>query len=203
MENLEGLSLYERLRYEELKTRTIYLRGEIDDLTVEDFNLEISTIRDTPEWFNPITIRLTSTGGNAYLAFAIYDTLRELSLSGKKIKIIVEGLAASAAAMIILQAADRRLAYPTASFLLHEPRRWTMFRDESTSQLEDEAAELNRITNKVIEILASRCNKSKEEVRQLIRRREVWMDAKEAKEWGLIDEIIGENEKIKIQSSDS
>jgi len=78
-----------------------------------------------------------------------------------------------------------------------------MFRDESTSQLEDEAAELNRITNKVIEILASRCNKSKEEVRQLIRRREVWMDAKEAKEWGLIDEIIGENEKIKIQSSDS
>jgi len=195
MENLDGLSLYERLRYDRLSIGEIHLRGEIDDVTVEDFHFELSKTRGLPDWLPGITIRLTSTGGNAYLAFGIYDALRDISNSGKKVYMIVEGLAASAAAMIILQAADRRLAYPTASFLLHEPRRWTMFRDESTSQLEDEAAELNRITNKVIDILASRCNKTKEEVRQLIRRREVWMDAKEAKEWGLIDEIIGEDER--------
>ena len=192
---LEGLSLYERLRYQELSAGIIHLRGEIDDVTVDDFNLEIAVLRDVPEWLSRITIRLTSPGGNAYLAFGVYDILRELSNSGREVVVIAEGLAASAAAMIILQGADKRLAYPTTSFLLHEPRRWTMFRDESTSQLEDEAAELNRITNKVIDILASRCNKTEEEVRELIRRREVWMDAKEAKEWGLIDEIIGENDR--------
>jgi len=188
---LEGLSLYERLRYQELSAGIIHLRGEIDDVMIDDFNLEISTMRDA-EWLPSVTIKLTSIGGNAYLAFGIYDALRELSKWGKEVYVVVEGLAASAAAMIVLQGADKRLAYPTASFLLHEPRRWTMFRDETTSQLEDEAAELNRITNKVIDILASRCNKTKEEVRDLIRRREVWMDAKEAKEWGLIDEIINE-----------
>ena len=192
-EEWSGFSYYDRLRYEELSLGTIHLRGEIDCVTVEDFNLELQKVREIILPF--ITIRLTSNGGNAYWAFGIYDTLREISKSGKEVRIIVEGLAASAAAMIVLQGADKRLAYPTASFLLHEPRRWTMFRDESTSQLEDEAAELNRITNKVIDILASRCNKTKEEVRELIRRREVWMDAKEAKEWGLIDEIIGEDEK--------
>ena len=192
---LEGLSLYERLRYQELSAGIVHLRGEIDDVTVDDFNLEIAALRDAHEWLSRITIRLTSPGGNAYLAFGVYDILREISNSGRKVVVIAEGLAASAAAMIILQGADKRLAYPTASFLLHEPRRWTMFRDESTSQLEDEAAELNRITNKVIDILASRCSKTEEEVRELIRRREVWMDAEEAKEWGLIDEIIGEGNK--------
>ena len=187
---LEGLSLYERLKYQELSAGILHLRGEIDDVMIDDFNLELSVIRDA-EWLSSVTIKITSIGGNAYLAFGIYDALRELSRRGKEVYVVVEGLAASAAAMIVLQGADKRLAYPTASFLLHEPRRWTMFRDETTSQLEDEAAELNRITNKVIDILASRCNKTKEEVRELIRRREVWMDAKEAKDWGLIDEIIG------------
>jgi len=187
---LEGLSLYERLKYQELSAGILHLRGEIDDVMIDDFNLELSVIRDA-EWLPSVTIKITSVGGNAYLAFGIYDALRELSKWGKEVYVVVEGLAASAAAMIVLQGADKRLAYPTASFLLHEPRRWTMFRDETTSQLEDEAAELNRITNKVIDILASRCNKTKEEVRELIRRREVWMDAKEAKDWGLIDEIIG------------
>ena len=187
---LEGLSLYERLKYQELSAGILHLRGEIDDVMIDDFNLELSVIRDA-EWLSSVTIKITSIGGNAYLAFGIYDALRELSKWGKEVYVVVEGLAASAAAMIVLQGADKRLAYPTASFLLHEPRRWTMFRDETTSQLEDEAAELNRITNKVIDILASRCNKTKEEVRELIRRREVWMDAKEAKDWGLIDEIIG------------
>jgi len=187
---LEGLSLYERLKYQELSAGILHLRGEIDDVMIDDFNLELSVIRDA-EWLSSVTIKITSIGGNAYLAFGIYDTLRDLSNKGKEVCVVVEGLAASAAAMIVLQGADKRLAYPTASFLLHEPRRWTMFRDETTSQLEDEAAELNRITNKVIDILASRCNKTKEEVRELIRRREVWMDAKEAKDWGLIDEIIG------------
>jgi len=187
---LEGLSLYERLKYQELSAGILHLRGEIDDVMIDDFNLELSVIREA-EWLSSVTIKITSIGGNAYLAFGIYDALRELSRQGKEVYVVVEGLAASAAAMIVLQGADKRLAYPTASFLLHEPRRWTMFRDETTSQLEDEAAELNRITNKVIDILASRCNKTKEEVRELIRRREVWMDAKEAKDWGLIDEIIG------------
>ena len=186
---LEGLSLYERLKYQELSAGILHLRGEIDDVMIDDFNLELSVIRDA-EWLSSVTIKITSIGGNAYLAFGIYDALRELSRRGKEVYVVVEGLAASAAAMIVLQGADKRLAYPTASFLLHEPRRWTMFRDETTSQLEDEAAELNRITNKVIDILASRCNKTKEEVRELIRRREVWMDAKEAKDWGLIDDII-------------
>ena len=186
---LEGLSLYERLKYQELSAGILHLRGEIDDVMIDDFNLELSVIRDA-EWLSSVTIKITSIGGNAYLAFGIYDALRELSKWGKEVYVVVEGLAASAAAMIVLQGADKRLAYPTASFLLHEPRRWTMFRDETTSQLEDEAAELNRITNKVIDILASRCNKTKEEVRELIRRREVWMDAKEAKDWGLIDDII-------------
>jgi ATP-dependent Clp protease protease subunit len=136
-----------------------------------------------------VTVVISSPGGGAYYSFAIYDALRELSQAGTSIEAIVTGWAASAAAMIVLQAADIRISRPSARFLLHEARRWVFWAIERTSDLKDEVEEMERITERILEILATRCKKTKDEIRKRMERQEVWMSATEAKDFGLIDEI--------------
>ena len=189
------LSLHDALRLDELRKGIFHFRHDIDTCNVEEFLLELKDVRAHPEHHKEILIRLTSPGGNAYHAFALYAVLRELSSMGVNVKIVVEGMAASAAAMIVLQGADERLALPDSSFLLHEPKRWIFFAYESKSDLEDEVSEMRRITDKIVEILSARCKKSKEEVNKLIERKEVWMSVEDALKWNLIDGIVGNNKK--------
>lgn len=142
--------------------------------------------RQLPE----VNLIINSGGGGAYYAFAIYDGLRNLATKGAKITARVEGFAASAAAMIVLQAADVRQARPHARFLLHEARRWIFWAVERTSDLKDEVKEMEAITEQIINILATRCGKKPSEVEAFIERKEIWMSASEALQWHLIDEIV-------------
>lgn len=176
------------LRYQDLSCGVIYLDESIREFTASRILREISEIkrRQLPS----LTIIISSPGGGAYYALAIYDALRNLSKRGIKITAIVEGWAASAAAMIVLQAADKRTAYPSARFLLHETRRWVFFAVERTSDLKDEVKEMDALGERIIAILSKRCQKTKSEVRNLIERKEVWMSSSEAKDWNLIDKII-------------
>lgn len=139
-----------------------------------------------------VTIYIMSPGGKVYTAFAMLDEINLLAET-KKVTLIVQGYAASAASMIILQANGIRLSMPNARFLLHEPRRSVFFASERESDLQDITEEMATIKNKVIDLLASRTGKSAEEVKEKFNRKEAWMSAKEALEWGLIDGILGEN----------
>jgi len=177
------------LKYRDLEDGIVHINGEIDSYVVHDFTLFCHEIKRRMKAGSVLTVTLNSPGGDVHKAFAIYDALRRVSREGIKVRIIVEGLAASAAAMIVLQAGDERVSRPHATFLLHEPKRWVVFNSESTSQLENEVTEMNRITDLIVKILATRCGKSEEEVRETIRLREVWMPPEEAKDWGLIDKI--------------
>ena len=137
-----------------------------------------------------VQVYICSPGGGAYHAFAIYDQLRRLD---KHIQVTthVEGWAASAACMIVLQAGRDRVATPSSRFLLHEVRRWVFFATERTSDLVDEVTEMKAIERQIVQLLASRCSKTEEEVREFISRRERWMSAQEALDWGLIDRLEG------------
>jgi ATP-dependent protease ClpP protease subunit len=73
--------------------------------------------------------------------------------------------------------------------LLHEVSTWGEGMQRG-SDLKDEAKEIDVLLEMIIKILSKRCNKSHEEVRKLIERKEVWFSAKEALEWGLVDRII-------------
>jgi ATP-dependent protease ClpP protease subunit len=92
--------------------------------------------------------------------------------------------------MILLQAGDHRVASKNSIFLLHEIRKFTFMREDTKSDLEDTKKHMEMITNKIYTIIATKCGKSVEEVDEVIDRKEVHMDAEEALEWGLIDEII-------------
>ncbi len=137
-----------------------------------------------------LDLRINSPGGDAYGAMAVYDTLVAMRKEGVSIDATVEGLAASAAAMVLLQAAEHRYARPHARFLLHEVRRWVTFQDERTSDLQDVGREMNALEAMIVGILAERCRKTEEEVKRVIERREAWMSAQEALDFGLIDRIL-------------
>jgi len=176
------------LRYTDLINGVILL-----DETIREYSASaiLSEIRDIKRRkLHEVNVVISSPGGGAYYAFAIYDALRELSEKGIKVKAVVQGWAASAAAMIVLQAADERIAYPSARFLVHECRRWVFFAVERSSDLKDEVKEMDAITERIFEIMSNRCKKTREEIHSLIERKEIWMSANEAKDWGLIDKIL-------------
>jgi ATP-dependent protease ClpP protease subunit len=176
------------LCWQELKQGIVRLDESVRESSTRRFLREIETIkkRQLPE----ALIVINSPGGGAYYAFAIYDAIRDLSKAGTRVIARVEGYAASAAAMIVLQAADVRQARPHARFLLHEIRRWVFFAVERTSDLKDEVQEMNALTAQIIKVLSERCGKTASETEAFIERREVWMSSSEALDWNLIDEVL-------------
>lgn len=183
--NIDGF--FDWLRYQNFENNVLRMDDEITQYNLTHYlnALDEYQRREPKE----VTIFLDSPGGNAYAAFALYDAIRLLSDSGVFVTIIVEGLAASAAAMIILQAADKRVANKNARFLLHEIRRWVFFSMERQSELEDAIEEMNALAKQITNLIAERCGHKRAEVEKLIKRKEVWMSAKKALDWNLIDEI--------------
>lgn len=181
-------NLFDDLTYTDLENGIVRLEHEIGPSETSSFSAEL---REAIRLGNKkITVMITSPGGGAYHALSLYDQLQRAANSGIEIIAIVDGIAASAAAMIVLQSANNRLAGKNARFLLHEVREWIFFSVETESSLEDKVVEMQAITNQIVDILSNRCNKSSDEIRSLIKRKEIWMSAKEAFSFGLIDKII-------------
>lgn len=174
--------------------------GDIDSVTTPEAlgRLRYILLPDKPRNFtDQFTVYLNSPGGYAYDSLKLYDGYRfECQQHNLNFTIVVEGWAASAASMIFLQAADHRLAQPHARFLLHELRRWGDFGEETTSQIQDEAKELEALTQIVVKILADRCGQSRRTVRNLLNRKETFMNAEQALKWGLIDGILGRDNDV-------
>lgn len=145
-------------------------------------NLKLDTVR----------LRLwNSPGGGVGAGLAAHDFLRAFAArTGMKIQVEVYGMAASAAAMLLLQAGDTRLASKHSTFLLHEIRLMNEWDDETFSDVADKKAGMDMLTKIVYSILAERSNKPYDEVFETIDRRELWMTFDEAVEWGLIDGSI-------------
>ena len=187
MDYTKFVSLIDYLQFRDIDSGVIIINGDIRQSVVAYTLCQLREIkrRNLPK----ITMILNSFGGELYSSFALYDALRDLSKSGTEVTILVEGLAASAAAMILLQAADIRASMPSARFLLHEIRR-VAAGTESTSELKDEVTEIDKLSNMIINVLSKRCGKTKKEIKKMFERKDVWLSANEAKDWGLIDRVI-------------
>ena len=177
--------LTDQLRLARLDEGVIRLTTELDDLSVSEFLDEFAYVLAQPR-VERITLEIMCPGGECYAAFAAYDTILA---SPKPVMGVVLGYAASIAAMLILQACGPRVAYPSARFLIHEIQE-VRFGISKLSSTEDNARELGVVQDKIIDVLAWRTEKSREAIKLAIERRECWLSAKEALEFGLIDSIL-------------
>mgnify|MGYP001605685231 FL=1 len=178
--------LTDALRLARLDRGVIRLSVELDDCSVDEFLDEFAYVQSVPD-INAITLEIMCPGGECYPAFGAYDVI---VASPKPVTGVVVGYAASAAAMIVLQACGWRVAYPHARFLIHEIHE-LRFGLEKLSSAEDNARELGAVQDTIIDLLARRTGKSEEAIKLVIERREYWMSAREALEFGLIDRILG------------
>lgn len=133
-----------------------------------------------------ITILFNSMGGNIFDGFALYDFLLELKSRGHKIITKAFGMAASMAATL-LQAGDERVIGENTFLMIHETSGGVS--EMRSSEIEDVTKLLRRYEDKSLDILAERATLSRTQIKNRWKRKDFWLDAKEALKYGLVDRI--------------
>ena len=166
-----------------LEERIIFLAGPIDDHVA---NLVIAEILLLTSKDNKRDIKLyiNSPGGSVTAGLAIYDTMQYVSCD---VTTICVGMAASMAAVLLAAgAAGKRYALPNAEILLHQPMGGIT---GQASEIEIGARQILKIKDKISQILAKHTGKPLKTVEQDTDR-DFYLSAKEAKEYGVVDEVI-------------
>ncbi len=171
--------LYSRL----LKENIIFLGTPIDDTIANLICAQLIHLEsDNPD--KDINIYNNSPGGDVTALFAIYDTMRFIK---PDLSTICFGQAASAAAVLLAAGAPgKRLALPHARVLLHQP--WGQAGGQATD-VELAAKEILRMRELLDEIIARHTGQPVEKIHHDTDRDFV-MSAEEAKEYGIIDDVI-------------
>jgi len=171
--------LYSRL----LKENIIFLGTPIDD-TIANLVCAQLLFLESENPDKDINIYINSPGGDITALFAIYDTLQFVK---PDINTICLGQAASAAAVLLAAGAKgKRLALPHARILLHQPYAQAM---GQAADIELAAKEIDRMRTLLEEILARHTGQDVAKIHKDTDRDFV-MSAEEAKEYGIIDEVI-------------
>jgi ATP-dependent Clp protease, protease subunit len=175
-----------------LKERIIFIGTPIDDQIA---NLIVAQLlyleREDPD--KDINLYVHSPGGYVHSGLAIYDTMQFIRCD---ISTICVGMTASLAAIILCAGAKgKRFALPHAKIMLHQP---TGGLGGQAADIKIQAEEIIKTKAMLNEIVANHTGQSIERIQQETER-DRYMSAQEAKEWGLIDEILT-NESRKPKS---
>lgn len=171
--------IYSRL----LKDRIIFLGGEVTD---DEANLIVAQMlfleADDPD--KDISLYINSPGGSITAGMAIYDTMQYIRCD---VSTICIGMAASMGAFLLAAGAKgKRRALPNGEILIHQPLGGA--RGQAT-EVAIHAEQLIKTREKMNKILAERTGQTVEQI-ALDTERDHYMTAKEALNYGLIDEII-------------
>ncbi len=131
-----------------------------------------------------IKVFINSPGGDADAGFAIYDMMKFIK---PKIKNVCAGVAASAAVIILLGAdKENRVSLPNSRILIHQPSTGV---HGTASDIQIEASEILKCREKINRMISEETNREFEKVENDTKRN-YWMSAEEAVEYGLISKII-------------
>ena len=164
--------------------RIIFLGVQIDDASANDVLAQLLVLESTdPD--REIWLYINSPGGSFTSLMAIYDTLQYIR---PNIQTVCLGQAASAAAVLLAAGSPgRRFAVQNARVLLHQPSMDGM--QGKISDLEIQAAEISLVRRLMESTLARHCARDVEQVHNDIDRDRI-LTAAEAKEYGIVDDII-------------
>ena len=168
--------------------RDVYLIGDIEK------DIAKTTIERLRELANdndkPIRLYINSAGGNVTDGLAIHDAVQELVAGGVEISIIVQGMAYSMGS-VVLQAASpgKRFAFPHSWIMIHEPAKWAGW--QSTTAAAQHLDRLKQMQNQIYQIMSARSGRPLKQIIRDTRRVDFYLDAWRAREYGLIDEVIG------------
>lgn len=179
------LQLDDKIDNEILMRRRVFL---CRDVTSES---AYETIRKL--WFldfndpgKPILMIINSPGGSVDAGFAIWDQVKMLS---SPVYTLVTGLAASMGSILSLCAAPKkRFATPNSRIMIHQPLIGGVLQGQATD-LDIQAKEMIKTRSALVKIYVDATGKTAEVIEKAIDR-DTWMTAQEAKDFGLLDQII-------------
>lgn len=134
---------------------------------------------------DPITLALHSPGGDTFAGFGIYDFIKEQRAAGQRIDTTCYGFAASMGG-ILLQAGEDRSMTRNSRLMIHSVSTGFV---GSLAELEDQARLITSINEDCYAALAERSTLSVTQIKAKSRRRDWWLSAQEALEFGFIDSI--------------
>lgn len=166
-----------------LNDRIVMLGEEVNDTTASLVVAQFLYL-ESQDPDKDIQFYINSPGGSVTAGFAIYDTMQYIKCD---VSTICIGLAASMGAFLLAAGAKgKRLALPNAEIMIHQPTGG--FRGQATD-IQIHAEQILRTKETLNRIIAENTGKSIEEVREASER-DNFMTAQEAKDFGLIDNVI-------------
>ena len=182
--NITQLDVFSRL----MKDRIIFLGVPIDDDVANIIQAQLLFL-ESQDAERDIQIYLNSPGGYVHAGLGIYDTMQYIN---PDVSTICTGMAASmaasmAAVLLCAGAKGKRFALPHSRVMIHQPLGGAQ---GQASDIEIEAREIQKLKKELYEIIANHSGKDYDQVWKDCDRN-YWMVAAEAKEYGMIDEVLG------------
>jgi len=172
--------IYSRL----LRDNIIFIGTPIDDNVANVVTAQLLFLAaEDPE--KDVALYIISPGGVVTAGMAIYDTMQFIK---PDVSTICIGQAASIAALLLSAGAPgKRFALPNSRVLIHQPTMGGL--SGQATDIDIHAREILRIRANINEIMARHTGQSLEKVEHDVER-DFWMSAQQAREYGMIDEII-------------
>lgn len=182
--NIATMDVFSRL----MMDRIIFLGVPIDDYVANIIQAQLLYL-DSVDPKKDIQIYLNTPGGSVYPGLGIYDTMLYIS---SDVATICTGVAASMGAILLCAGTKgKRTALKHSRILIHQPMGGAQ---GQASDIEITAREIQKLKKELYEILALHSGQTYKKIWK-DSDRDYWMTAQEAKEYGMIDEVLQKNKK--------
>lgn len=176
--------IYSRL----LKERIIFLHDEVNQQTASITIAQLLFL-EAEDSKKDIVMYINSPGGQIQSGLAIIDAMNHVKCD---VSVVCTGMAASMGAMILSQGAKgKRFCLPNSEIMIHQPLTGV---EGQASDIEITANHILKLKDKLYRMLAEATGKTLEQIRK-DSDRDYWMDAIEAKKYGIIDDILKPKKK--------
>ena len=177
--NVTQMDVFSRL----MMDRVIFLGTEIDDYTANTLQAQLLYL-DSVDSGKDISIYINSPGGSVTAGLGIYDTMQFIS---SDVSTICTGMAASMGAVLLVAGQEgKRSALPHSRVMIHQPLGGVQ---GQASDIEIEAKEIQKFKKELYTIISHHSHQTYEKVYK-DSDRNYWMDAEEAKAYGMIDAVL-------------
>lgn len=177
--NVAVMDVYSRL----MMDRIIFLGHPLNDEVANIITAQLLFLESTDRT-RDIQLYINSPGGGVYAGLGMYDTMQFIS---PDIATICTGMAASMSAILMAAGAPgKRSALKHARIMMHQPSAGAM---GQASDVEITVNEVRKIKNELNDILSQHTGQTVEKIAK-DSNRDYWMTAEEAREYGLVDEVL-------------
>ena len=177
--NVTQMDVFSRL----MMDRIIFLGTEISDYTANTIQAQLLYL-DSVDSSKEISIYLNSPGGSVTAGLGIYDTMQFIT---SPVATICTGMAASMAAVLLVAGKEgKRSALPHSRIMIHQPMGGAQ---GQASDIEITAREIQKLKKELSTIISDHSHQPFDKV-WADSDRDYWMTAEEAKEYGMVDEVL-------------